>query len=127
MNSKKLSQLTNIPISTIRYYESIGHLPSPKRSENNYRQYEDKHAQILQSIRFLTYLDFPLAEVRAFYQAIQNHQVDTNYLMERLTKKENDIHLQLKKLEQLHKKIIVLTQNTNDLLEELKNFGEFLQ
>jgi DNA-binding transcriptional MerR regulator len=34
----ELAQQTGTPAKTIRYYESIGLLPPPKRAPNNYRQ-----------------------------------------------------------------------------------------
>ncbi len=35
----ELAQQSGVPAKTIRYYESIGLLPCPKRATNNYRQY----------------------------------------------------------------------------------------
>ncbi len=35
----ELTKQTGVPAKTIRYYESIGLLPRPKRTANNYRQY----------------------------------------------------------------------------------------
>ncbi len=34
----ELAQQTGVPSKTIRYYESVGLLPRPKRMPNNYRQ-----------------------------------------------------------------------------------------
>ncbi len=41
MQIKELSQRTNLPTKTIRYYEEIGLLPSPARLPNGYRDYEE--------------------------------------------------------------------------------------
>lgn len=34
-----LAKATNTKVETIRYYERIGLMPSPKRSASNYRSY----------------------------------------------------------------------------------------
>jgi len=38
---KALSQQTNLPAKTIRYYEEIGLLPPPRRLPNGYRDYDE--------------------------------------------------------------------------------------
>lgn len=40
MKIGELSRKTGIPPSKIRYYEKVGVLPAPKRTENGYRAYE---------------------------------------------------------------------------------------
>ena len=39
MQIQELAQLSGVPAKTIRYYESLGLLPPPRRAANNYRQY----------------------------------------------------------------------------------------
>lgn len=39
MNSKEVSQLFNLPIDTIRYYERVGVIPPITRDKNGYRIY----------------------------------------------------------------------------------------
>ena len=41
MEIRELSELTNIPSKTIRYYEEIELLPPPKRKPNDYREYSE--------------------------------------------------------------------------------------
>jgi DNA-binding transcriptional MerR regulator len=37
-----LARQTGVKIPTIRYYESVGLLPQPPRTESNRRQYDDQ-------------------------------------------------------------------------------------
>ncbi len=39
MKLEEFAQLTGLTSKTIRYYESIGILPSPQRTPNGYRDY----------------------------------------------------------------------------------------
>jgi len=59
-----LSKLTNCNIETIRYYERIGLLAPPPRTEGGHRQYDDEHVKRLTFIRRGRELGFTLEEVR---------------------------------------------------------------
>ncbi len=59
-----LSERTGVNIETIRYYERIGLLPAPPRSEGRWRLYEESHSQRLVFIRRSRELGFSLNEVR---------------------------------------------------------------
>ena len=59
-----LSERTGVNIETIRYYERIGLLPAPARSEGRHRLYDESHGQRLVFIRRSRELGFSLNEVR---------------------------------------------------------------
>lgn len=59
-----LSKSSGVKVVTIRYYEQAGLLPSPPRTEGNYRSYSAEHLQKLQFIRRLRDLGFTLEQVR---------------------------------------------------------------
>lgn len=59
----ELAQKTGVPAKTIRYYESIGLLPRPKRAANNYRQYTPAYVERLRFIASARTLDFSLDDV----------------------------------------------------------------
>jgi DNA-binding transcriptional MerR regulator len=50
---------------TIRYYERIGLLPEPGRTDSNYRDYGDKHVARLSFIRHARGLGFEISDIRA--------------------------------------------------------------
>jgi hypothetical protein len=58
-----LAKQTGVPAKTIRYYESIGLLPRPKRATNNYRQYTPADVERLRFIASARNLGFSLADV----------------------------------------------------------------
>ena len=59
-----MSKRTTVNIETIRYYERIGILPSPPRTEGGHRLYADRHQKRLVFIRRSRELGFTLDEVR---------------------------------------------------------------
>jgi MerR family transcriptional regulator, copper efflux regulator len=59
----ELAQQTGISAKTIRYYESIGLLPPPRRTSNNYRQYEPSDVERLRLIAGARSLGFSLEDI----------------------------------------------------------------
>jgi len=60
-----LSEKTGTPIETIRYYERVGLLPTPQRTESNYRVYSPLHLERLRFIRNCRSLDMTHDEIRS--------------------------------------------------------------
>ena len=60
----RLAHLSGCKVQTIRYYEQIGIMPEPMRSEGNQRLYDDNHAARLGFIRHSRALGFSLDEIR---------------------------------------------------------------
>ncbi|MFS0825409.1 Cd(II)/Pb(II)-responsive transcriptional regulator [Pseudomonas phoenicis] len=65
MKIGELAKLTDCAVETIRYYERERLLPEPARSEGNYRQYTQAHAERLTFIRNCRTLDMTLDEIRS--------------------------------------------------------------
>ncbi|MEA2977853.1 MAG: hypothetical protein QOF19_3373 [Alphaproteobacteria bacterium] len=59
-----LSEATGCKVQTIRYYEQIGLMPSPPRSEGRQRRYASSHIKRLAFIRHARELGFDIEEVR---------------------------------------------------------------
>lgn len=61
----ELSSLSGVKVPTIRYYEGIGLLPEPPRTEGNQRRYD---ASALDRLRFIAHarsMGFPMASLKA--------------------------------------------------------------
>ena len=59
----QLAKLTGVPPKTIRYYEEVGILPPPERSESRYRLYSETDVRRLELIRRARALDMTVPEV----------------------------------------------------------------
>lgn len=64
MTIGRLSKAAGVKVTTIRYYESIGLMGTPDRSESGQRQYGDDAVQRLSFIRHARDLGFPMEAIR---------------------------------------------------------------
>lgn len=60
----QLSRKTGVNIETIRYFEKVGLIASPPRTEGGHRVYDDDHLRALSFIRRARELGFTPNEVR---------------------------------------------------------------
>ncbi len=65
-----LSKLTGCNIETIRYYERVGLLPDPPRTEGGHRLYGEPHVRRLAFIRRSRELGFSIEEVRELLELV---------------------------------------------------------
>lgn len=70
MKIGQLSRQTGCKIGTIRYYERIGLLPEPARSEGGYRIYNENHLKRLSFIRRSRELGFTIEEIRVLLNLV---------------------------------------------------------
>lgn len=61
----ELASETGVKVPTIRYYEGIGILPAPPRTEGNQRRYDDTALERLRFIAHARSMGFPMDELRA--------------------------------------------------------------
>lgn len=66
------AQKTGVKIPTIRYYEQIGLLPAPVRTDGNRRLYQETELRRLSFIRHARELGFDLKAIRALL-SLQDH------------------------------------------------------
>jgi MerR family transcriptional regulator, mercuric resistance operon regulatory protein len=103
-----LSTQTNCKVETIRYYEKIGIIPKPPRTEGGHRVYSENHLKRLVFIRRGRELSFSLKDIRTLLKLIDGG-VNTCRKVEAITLQHiGNIHqkiLDLKKLEKILAKI----------------------
>jgi MerR family transcriptional regulator, copper efflux regulator len=63
MRIGQLAQAAGVSTDTIRYYEKIGLLPPPRRTDSGYREYPSAAGNRIRVIRNAVQLGFPLEEV----------------------------------------------------------------
>ena len=85
MRIGELAATCSCPVETIRYFEKIGLLPHPRRSENGYRSYDESHQKWLHFIIRSRALGFTQAEVRCLANIAHQSQpacAEVNDLLE---------------------------------------------
>ena len=60
----ELSRRTHVKVPTIRFYEQIGLLPAPPRTQGQQRRYDTSHASRLNFIRHARELGFEVEAIR---------------------------------------------------------------
>lgn len=69
-----LSRKTGVKVPTIRYYESVGLLPVPPRTEGNRRLYDAKVVERLRFIRHARELGFEIDAIRELLNLAEQPQ-----------------------------------------------------
>jgi MerR family mercuric resistance operon transcriptional regulator len=60
----KLAKAASVHLETVRYYERIGLMPAPGRTDSGYRSYGNEHVHRLSFIRRARELGFSVEDVR---------------------------------------------------------------
>ena len=66
----RLAQSSGVNLETIRYYERIGLMPAPRRTEGGHRVYDRTHVRRLGFIRRSRELGFSLNEIRTLLSLV---------------------------------------------------------
>lgn len=94
---KGLAQEVLLPISTIRYYERVG-LIQPKRSENNYRCFDEVDSLKIKYIKVMKHAGFSIDEMKQFIQLLDVPSTPNCSLLsdQLITEKERQITQRIK-------------------------------
>jgi DNA-binding transcriptional MerR regulator len=65
---------SGVTADTIRFYERVGVLPKPPRSDGGYRRYSDANVARIVFVRNAARFGFPLKELAAFLRARERGQ-----------------------------------------------------
>lgn len=96
-----LSKAAGVKVTTIRYYESIGLMGEPDRSESGQRLYGDDSVQRLSFIRHARDLGFPMAAIRDLLQ-LQSDPGENCAAVDAIARDQlNDVRKRLNQLEAL--------------------------
>jgi Hg(II)-responsive transcriptional regulator len=75
MTRGELASRTGCNLETIRYYERIGVMPDPGRTESGYRQYDAWHEQRLRFIMRGRELGFSLDDLKGLLELVDRRAV----------------------------------------------------
>ena len=73
MHIGNVAEKSGVPAKTIRYYESIGLIPSAARTANGYRTYDEVDLRTLQFIQRARSLGFSVIEVASLLSLWRDH------------------------------------------------------
>jgi DNA-binding transcriptional MerR regulator len=97
----ELAERVGLDPKTIRYYEQVGLLEAPARSESGYRLYQDSDAERLRFIRGVRRLGFSLGEIREILVLRDQGAAPCGYVAERLDLRAREVDHEIRELRRL--------------------------
>ena len=101
MKIGELARAAGSNSETVRYYEKIGLLPRPGRTDSNYRDYGPRDVARLAFIRHARGLGFELADVRSLIELAEEPNRDCAAVDTIASKHLADVEMKIARLEQL--------------------------
>lgn len=98
MRINELAETTGLSDKTIRYYESIGVLPQPKRLANGYRVYDDSDIDRLRFVIGLRRLDFSLDDITEILAMRDRREAPCRVVLDLLAEKAKEVSRRIKEL-----------------------------
>jgi len=96
-----LSKKTNVNIETIRYYERIGMIPHPPRTNAGHRAYAQAHLKRLTFIKRSRELGFTLNEIRALLGLVDGDDYSCEEVRTLTLQHRAEIQTKIKDLQRL--------------------------
>ena len=89
---QQVSEMTQIPATTLRYYDKQGLLPFLERSEAGYRVFQKKDLGSLQIIQCLKSAGLSIVEIRQFFQWVQEGDTSLKERLNLFLKRREEVH-----------------------------------
>lgn len=93
---------------TIRYYEEIGLLPEPERTEGGFRTYTPDEVERIDFIRLARSLDLPLDEIREILSFRDHGEAPCPYVLRLLEAKIKEVERKIASLRALRQELRTL-------------------
>lgn len=94
----ELAKKTNIKAETLRYYERLGLIPEPDRTESGYRQYPPEVINHLSFIKRMQELDFTLKEIKKLLSIVDGGNADSRDIYQFTVEKLHEVEQKMKDL-----------------------------
>jgi Cd(II)/Pb(II)-responsive transcriptional regulator len=114
MKIGELAKLTDAQVETIRYYEREGLLPTPARSEGNYRLYTQAHVERLTFIRNCRSLDMTLDEIRSLLNLRDSPQDQCESINALIDEHIEHVNARITSLQALQQQLLDLRERCGD-------------
>ncbi len=101
MKISELSARTGIPAKTIRFYESRGVLPPPKRLPNGYRIYDESDVERLRFVAGARRLGLSLDDIQEILALRDRGEAPCRTVLTLLEEKANEVQERIRELQQL--------------------------
>lgn len=107
----QLAKQSGVNSATIRYYEKIGLLPEPPRSNAGYRLFSNKSINRIRFIKQSQELGFSLREIKELLDLRVTPEATTSDARQRATEKIADIADKIKRLRGMKNSLEILVES----------------
>ena len=101
----RLAKASDVKVTTIRYYESIGLIDPPDRSEGGQRIYDRKAVERMRFIRHARDLGFPLEAIRELIALSRNEDRSCAEVDARARRHAADVKQRIQRLKALEREL----------------------
>ena len=105
MQIQELAQCTSVSSKTIRYYESIGLLPAPRRRANGYRDYGEADVDRVKLVAGARRLDLSLDDIREVLALRDQREAPCRVVLDMLQQKAAEVRQCIAQLRQLEEEL----------------------
>lgn len=106
MKIGEVSRITGIKVETVRYYERIGLLSKPARTDGNYRSYDPGNVDRLRFIRHARGLGLDIADIRSLLNLSEHPERDCGEIDQITTSHLASVEGKIRQLELLRQELV---------------------
>lgn len=123
----ELAEEVGVNAKTIRYYEGIGLLPAPERTDAGYRVYGPADADRLRFIRQAQQLDLRLDEIAEILALRDSGEVPCHYVMDVAAQRLADLDRRIAEMQQARDDLRALLQRAASVAEEPADYCPLIE
>lgn len=105
MEIRELARQTGVSAKTIRYYESAGVLPLPRRKPNGYRTYDESDVARVRLAVGARRLDFSLDDISEIMAMRDRGEAPCRFVLSQIQKKADEIKERIAELQRLENEL----------------------
>lgn len=108
MNISQAARQSGLSAKTIRYYEGIGLIAAAARSENGYRQYDQKSLEELRFLARARDVGFDLEESRQLLELRRDHSRQGRHARDLVMEKSRKLQQRIQQLVAMQQELLVM-------------------
>lgn len=97
----ELARKTDCPVETIRYYEKLGLIPQPPRTQGNHRLYNQQHEQRLRFIKKTRGLGFGLENTKTLLMLSKSNHLNCSETLALVQSQLSDVDQKIAELQRM--------------------------
>ncbi|MCB1584549.1 MAG: Cd(II)/Pb(II)-responsive transcriptional regulator [Xanthomonadales bacterium] len=114
MKIGQVSKKTDLPVQTIRYYETQNLIKSAGRTEGNFRVYDSKVIDQLEFIKHCRHLDLSLSDIKRINELRDNPNAVCEEVNELINDQVKLVKIKMKELRHLKTQLEALTNSCSN-------------